>query len=214
MNQQGLVAIGMSDPAAEPDQLLVLDLPQYSVAFGAGHRGWDTGLHMPIGKRELVGFLVGRVAFWHGRYLERARRFDGQVGQELGHFGNRKHVVHCHIIDGTLGHTRIQRGIETLDQCQAAVLLNSEQSCGAVVQIAREHDSNHSGAELMGGRPEERIDCGSMAILFGPPAKTKVPVAQMKVEVGKGHINSARLDRLTVSGVPGRKRACSVEDPG
>jgi hypothetical protein len=61
MHQQSFVAIGVSYPAAEANELPIFDLPEYAVAFGAGHGGWNARLHMPVSDGELVRRLIARL---------------------------------------------------------------------------------------------------------------------------------------------------------
>jgi hypothetical protein len=167
---------------------------------------------MPVGNGELIGFPVGKVVFRHGRHLGRVRGFEGKAGQKPSHLGGRKHVVHRHVIDSAPGHARVQRGIQALDYRQTALLLDSEQSCGAVIQVSREHDSNHPGAVLVGSGPEKRVDGRAMAVLFGSPGETNPPIVQVKVPIGRGDVDAAGLDRLPVSRVLRRQGACPIED--
>jgi hypothetical protein len=130
------------------------------------------------------------------------RGFDGELGEKSSHCGGRKHVVYCHILHGTPGHTRIQRAIQTLNQRHTALLLDREQTSGAVVQVAREDDSNNSRPELMRGGSEEGVNGGAVAILFGSSGEANPAVVQMKMPIGRSDVDAAGLDQLPIPGVP------------
>ncbi len=102
------------------------------------------------------------------------------------------------VVDGAPGHAGIQSGIQTLDQREAATLSDGKQSCSAVIQVARENDSNHAGAEVMGGALKERVDGRAVAVLFRPPGKADVSVVQMKMPIRRGNVDPAGLDRLAI----------------
>src|SRR5687768_4574189 len=118
------------------------------------------------------------------------------------------------MVESAPRHTLIVGAVEALDCGQSPVLLDGDQSCGPVVQIARQHHTDDSSAIAMSSGTEERVDGGPVAVLLRSPGEANVSVIQMKVPIGRGNVNSPRLDWLPIPGVPRGNRARSSENAG
>lgn len=64
----------------------------------------------------------------------------------------------------------------------------------------------------MSGGSEERIDGGSVSVFFGALAQAGMAVVDMEVPIGRGYVDSSRLDRLAVTNVSGRQRTRATEN--
>jgi hypothetical protein len=89
-----------------------------------------------------------------------------------------------------------------------------QESGGPVVQGAREDQPDHPGRVLAGGAAEQRVDGRPVAVFPWPAGEVHVAGPQQDMVIGRGDVDTPRLDRLAVPDMGGRQRATAVQNFG
>src|SRR5262249_3552128 len=140
----------MSNSAGVTQKLAFFDLPKRSIAFGTG-----IGRRSSLGIDLLVAVLVFHGAFRHGNDLSFLDLLLPQPAQQLGNLVNWSDVVHSRGGYRALRHTRNQRVVGVLHHGQSTGVLDAVQSGTAIVQVSREHNSDHPRSIRSSGGTEQ-----------------------------------------------------------
>ena len=87
-------------------------------------------------------------------------------------------------------HARIRSFTGVLDHRAATALLNGQEPCGAVMEVAREHNSHHTHAVGQGSRAKEDIDGGSEILFLRPLAQRDITSADHEMMIRGRHIDA------------------------
>src|SRR4051812_10675987 len=102
------------------------------MAFGAGHGGGDPRLDVAVSNGKVVGLVVGPELVGHEYCLRSARGLEGQLSQKIADFSRGENVVHFDVVDGTLGHARVQGSPRVLHHRETTPLLDTDQTGGTI----------------------------------------------------------------------------------
>jgi len=195
--------VGVTHAAAEAQQVALVHLVEHAATGRAGDTGGLSHLeHAFGGAVELERRLHFQERAAGGRLL---RVLAGQLGKQRPHLADGQHVVDVHVFQRAARHHLHQRLVGILHQRQPAAALDRDQAGGSVVQRPGEDDADHSRAEGIGCRPEERVDGRPVAVLAGSADHAHMRIVEEEMVVRRRHVDAIGDDGLAVARVLGRK---------
>src|SRR5262249_38869457 len=207
LQRKALGRVLVADPAAKGDDVVAFRAPDRTAALRAREAGRLARLGVLVG---LFGDFQGVIHRGHSSFEVFifgwiVRKFN----YERSELGGAAYSIRGCVLDRALGHARVERGLGILDEANAAVGFDRTQSERPVVEGAGEDHADGTRPESMGGRAEERVDGGAMAILLRARHRDGRTVVQLDVAVGRGHEDPAARDLDVVADVLRRQRARS-----
>ena len=125
-----------------------------------------------------------------------------------------KHPVDRHVLNRALGHSGIEGFVRVLHQRYAATIGYSHETGSAVIHRSGEDHPHDSPAVGFGGRPEEGVDGGAMAVFSGPAGQHNTAALDEHVTVRRCDVDSAGHELLSILHVRGMEFSASIEYRG
>src|SRR5689334_22914914 len=124
-----------------------------------------------------------------------------QTSQQRANLCQGKAIIDGHMVYGALWHAGVERLTRILHDSDAIALLDCEQTRGAIVECARQHDASDARTIGIGERAKERINSGSMAILPGTTCHTNMALLYQEMVVRGSDVDMPIDDFCSIFGM-------------
>src|SRR4051812_35719350 len=105
-------------------------------------------------------------------------------------------MVDLDVFDRALRHRREQRVRWVLNDRHATLSLDSRETGCAVVEISREHDTDHAWTERDSRAAEHRVDCRPIPVLLRTPDDMQSVAAEKQMVIGRSDVDATGDDRV------------------
>ena len=199
--------VRMSDPAAEPEEVSFLDLPEDPAAIGAAERRRGSRLvvvlhrfHVELRELRFLDHFFGH------RADDALERIPAEPREKRPDLLERQHVIDLDVPQRRFRHSRAESVGRILHDRQTACDLDRDQSRGSVVERAGQNHADDARAVGPRRAAEERIDRRPMPVLGRSANDTDASGLDHQVTIRRRDVDVAVLDPFAVLGMGRRQR--------